>query len=255
MNSRSLGNILNKYRKQINRIGLKQFFKYYYPFGKKIVSIKIGKHSLFVRKNSSDLKVAIKCLAEKEFVLLSRIFSQDHNGIIIDAGANIGASVLALSDYYPNAKIIAIEPERNNLSILKKNLKDHYNVEIIDKALASKSGNLVYLHDRGTGRHGFTIAKSDNPNSSSMATDEVKTINLESLVKDISKVSILKIDIEGGENDLFINDSKTLNKVKIIFVELHDRIVRDCSNNFFEFSKNRVVIKGDSEKFLSIKTK
>ena len=60
------------------------------------------------------------------------------------------------------------------------------------------------------------------------------------------------MDIEGGELDLLKNDSKSLDKIPIIFIELHDRIVNGCTKEFMAFSKKRLVIKSGGEKFLSI---
>ena len=77
--------------------------------------------------------------------------------------------------------------------------------------------------------------------------------NLLSLGIPAEKVGILKIDIEGGELDLFKSDSKSLKKINVIIIELHDRIVKGCTKAFFEFSKDRIIIKNYGEKFVSIR--
>ena len=76
---------------------------------------------------------------------------------------------------------------------------------------------------------------------------------LKGLGLDPSDIGVLKLDIEGGELDLFVNDAETLGKVRIIFVELHDRIVAGCTKAFNEFSDRRLIFRDNGEKYFSIK--
>ena len=57
---------------------------------------------------------------------------------------------------------------------------------------------------------------------------------------------------EGGEFDVLTHDAQSLSVIKVVFAELHDRMVEGCSKLFFEFSKNRTLIKEKGEKYLSV---
>ena len=63
----------------------------------------------------------------------------------------------------------------------------------------------------------------------------------------------MKLDIEGGEYDLLKNDLASLEKIPVIYAELHDRFIDGCSELFFSFSKNRNLFKDGGEKYISIK--
>ena len=41
---------------------------------------------------------------------------------IIDCGANIGLSVIYLKNLYPDAEIVAFEPDEQNFQLLQKNI-------------------------------------------------------------------------------------------------------------------------------------
>ena len=76
---------------------------------------------------------------------------------------------------------------------------------------------------------------------------------LKDLLEPREEIGLLKLDIEGGEYDLLKNDIKTLEKIPVVFAELHDRIISGCKEMYFKFSKKRILIKDRSEKYLSIK--
>ena len=63
-------------------------------------------------------------------------------------------------------------------------------------------------------------------------------ITIEKIFRDSSfeYIDILKLDIEGSEADIFSersNYQSWLPYVKVLIIELHDRMRSDCSYNFF----------------------
>ncbi|WP_231136371.1 FkbM family methyltransferase [Acidianus ambivalens] len=87
--------------------------------------------------------------------LLSNIREGD---IVIDAGANIGLfSILASFKVKDKGRVIAIEPEPNNLKILMQNveLNNLDNVIVIPKALYDKPGRKVSMKSEGVGAYVF----------------------------------------------------------------------------------------------------
>src|SRR4051812_43210576 len=48
--------------------------------------------------------------------------------VIIDGGANIGLATLYLKQKYPQAKIIAVEPEKSNFELLTVNTKEYNDI-------------------------------------------------------------------------------------------------------------------------------
>ena len=68
--------------------------------------------------------------------------------VIIDAGANVGLSAVFYANRFPNARIIAIEPEPSNYEMLKRNVVPYSNVTPVQAALWKENGPLR-LFDTG----------------------------------------------------------------------------------------------------------
>jgi hypothetical protein len=71
--------------------------------------------------------------------------------IIIDAGANIGLASIYFANKYPEAKIIAVEPEESNFRLLRKNAAPYKNIIPLQAALWNKNEEICVVdsgHDR-----------------------------------------------------------------------------------------------------------
>jgi FkbM family methyltransferase len=219
------------------------------------VRVKVGSHHILIRKGTPDLDVAMSCLAEGEFDESLNFLPADFEGVIVDAGGYIGTSALALAELFPNAQVVTVEPSEENLAILKRNVKDVPRIRVIAGALVGSAEiSKVAVSDRGTGHWGHTVVRDpldqENPRFLNFAT----AFRLDQLGVDVSDIGFLKLDIEGGEYDLLVNDSEFCLQIPVIFVELHDRIVDGCSEAFFDFSRNRKVTQGSGEKFFSVQS-
>ena len=157
--------------------------------------------------------------------------------LIIDAGANIGASVVYFSKIYPNTFIFAIEPDISNWHLLEMNT-DGLNVFNFNGAIADLDGELV-LEDPGRSDWGFItkrISESDkNPNINKVKSISPSSILAHSACQNTNPL-ILKIDIEGGEDALFNGDTNWLSKFPLVIIELHDWMLpfSGSSRNFIK---------------------
>ncbi len=180
---------------------------------------------LIIRKNTSDLSVFKDVFVKKDFKLPIKMSPK----IIIDAGAYTGYSSLYFHSKYPNSKIIAIEPEKSNFEILKKNLQNIKNILLVNAGLWNKNAFLKIIN-RKTGKWGF-ITKEVKKSEA-----DIKAITMNKILKNfsINKIDILKIDIEGSEKELFSkNYENWINKVNIIIIEFHERIKANCIKTFY----------------------
>lgn len=236
----------------VYRIGLFPFFRYSLASNNSIVQLKIEKRKVFVRKGTPDLRVAIESLFG-EFDILKYLLPMDYSGIIIDAGGYIGTATIALKEHFPKSKIIVIEPSEENIRIIKMNTEDLQGVNIVHGALVGKPVGKITLKDRETGQWGYTVVSNPNDNPKALNLKEVNSFRISDLVENCDDIGILKLDIEGAEYDIFKEDINTLQRIDVIFVELHDKIVSGCTDAFFNFSSKRIVVKGKGEKYLSIK--
>ena len=133
---------------------------------------------------------------------------------IIDGGSNIGLSVLYFKQAYPKARIVAFEPDPNIFEVLQRNCRsfEFEDVELSDRALWVENGSLGF---RREGSLGGRLADD----GSSVLDVNVPTKRLRDLLT--SKVTLLKLDIEGAETDVLEDCADLLVNVENMFVEYH----------------------------------
>lgn len=69
--------------------------------------------------------------------------------IIVDAGANIGAASLWFGQVYPDAAIVAVEPDPGNAAVLRRNVGGRPGHVILEAAIGAEPGYVV-LSDAGS---------------------------------------------------------------------------------------------------------
>ncbi len=188
-------------------------------------------YPMYIRHKSSDLLTFHQIFTFKEYEMNLGFVPK----IIIDAGANIGLAAVYFTEKYPFAKIIAIEPESSNFEMLKKNSENYKNVLLHKRALCNQSNLVLNVIDKGYGNWGF-ITEIEGSLNSKNVVDTVKTITIDEIVKEnnLEFIDLLKIDIEGGEKELFeSNFENWLPKTRCIAIELHDGMKMGSSKSFF----------------------
>jgi FkbM family methyltransferase len=188
--------------------------------------------ALRLRKNSTDLLAYHQIFTFKEYDMDLGFIPK----FIIDAGANIGLATVFFSKKFPESKIVSIEPEQNNFSMLESNTKSLENVTCIKKALSNSVDITIDVVDKGFGNWGF-VTQNQDVNDNGKIIDSVITITIDQILLDynLNHIDLLKIDIEGGEKQLFeCNYENWLPKTKCIIIELHDGITIGSSRSFFQ---------------------
>lgn len=221
---------------------------------RKGVWIAAGGFRLKIRTGTTDLSVVRTSLGG-EFAGFAPTFPPDFEGLIVDAGGYIGTFSLLLARMYPKATIIAVEASPENHAVLAENIAPFANIRAVNAALVAPDGPAtIALNDRGLGHWGLSIvgAARDNPDAGAAV---VETITLPRLLAEagFDRISLLKLDIEGAERELFLQGGKALEEAGIIIAELHDPIIEGCTDAFRSFSRNRFVYKDRGEKFLSVR--
>lgn len=152
--------------------------------------------------------------------------------LILDCGGNIGCAAVFFANVYPNSKIYSIEPEKNNFKLLWYNTSQYKNITPINSALWDKE-TFIRVEDRGYGTWGFMTFETDENDPAAF-----KTVTIAKLLKEsgFDEIDLLKVDIEGAEKEVFgaADVDDWLSKVKVIAIELHDRMKLDCSYEFFK---------------------
>ena len=141
-------------------MGLLEGFKWYYKlcgfdgvaaaasyrvFGRPLelaVTPPRASHPVYLRLKTSDFcayKDALICESKKYNPELAAFTPKT----IVDVGAHIGMATLSLARKYPNAKIVAVEPEGDNFASLAKNTAPYPNIKLIHAAIWKTNGEVT----------------------------------------------------------------------------------------------------------------
>lgn len=185
--------------------------------GRKTDRIKIRgiKHSVFLSNFKCDVTILFQIFFAGEYdIKMNRIPEG-----IIDCGANIGLSAVYFANKFPGARIIAIEPDKENFKFLKLNAKPYPNVVCLQKAIWPHSQKLEIV-DSGRGNWGLQT-KEASGNSEHI----IEGVTLDEIMAEYNfdTIGLLKIDIEGAEKELFMSGYENwLSKTNVMAIELHD---------------------------------
>lgn len=182
---------------------------------------------LSLRPTGSDLECYEKVFVQREYLVPFRCEPE----FVVDAGANIGMATVFFKQQYPNAKILAIEPESANFELLKRNCEALAGISLFNGALWPRH-EALHIPNRTVESWEFSV----EPTSGQSPISEVNCITIPDILKDSghSRIDILKLDIEAAELDLFAEGAEEwLGRVDILIVELHDRIRPGCSMAFY----------------------
>ena len=151
--------------------------------------------------------------------------------LILDCGGNIGCSAVYFANKFPQAQIYVVEPQSTNFKFLSKNVSPYANIHPYNSGLWDKE-TFIRVEDRGYGDAGFMTVETEADDPGAFRTVTVsKLLQMSGL----DEIDLLKIDIEGAEKEVFSapDIDEWLPKVKILTIELHDRMKLGCTRALF----------------------
>jgi len=184
----------------------------------------------WMRPKGSDLDVIFQIFLTQDYELswcnpyasyiretCTRIRREGNVPLIIDAGANIGASTVWFAVNFPACQIFAIEPERKNFAMLSKNTKDYSNIRLFNAALWDRPSRLSLVYEGGTGWACRVEEGVDHK-------EVVRTVTVPELLRSDAKLKpvIVKVDIEGAETALLRSHTDWVDDVPLVVFEQHD---------------------------------
>jgi FkbM family methyltransferase len=195
---------------------------------KEYVKLKLkGYHfPLFYRYNTSDQGIFYQIFLLEEYSCLNDL---PEPKLIIDAGANVGFSSIYFLNKYPNAHVIAVEPDDENFKLCEKNLSFYSErVSLIKSGIWSHQTGLIVFNDKNN-ESAIQVKECQSGEEA-----DIYAIDIDNLLNNsaFTSIDLLKMDIEGSEAVVFSEkDAKWLTKVRNIVIELHGK---ECEQQFFE---------------------
>lgn len=176
---------------------------------------RLGSRPLLLRTFRGDLFIFYENLMAREYYVPDIILEKSKVKIIVDAGANIGISSLFFAMNYDDAEIFAIEASAENFRILAENAAGIDRIKPIHAALIGQPAEVVYF---SMGHKAWGNRVLDETGSGAV----VPGMTMDRLSSDycLDKIDLLKVDIEGGEADVFAHGG-FLSRVRFGVIELH----------------------------------
>lgn len=179
---------------------------------------------------------------------LQYLFKNCKNLTIFDVGGNIGQSVEEFLVNWPDSSIYSFEPDQKVFNILKKLESNH--VKCFNQGFGDRIEHKLLNIYKETGNNSFleineeceTYKNGKHPK----LTDGAKKCNTQSCLvdtldnfttsKNINTINLLKIDVQGFENNVLLGAEKLLknNLIDVIVVEVMFDNIYGKKNSFFE---------------------
>lgn len=183
------------------------------------------KYPLFLRPYTSDVPTF-------QQIFLNTRYEMDLGftpKTIIDGGSNIGFASVFYAKKYPEAEILAVEPDPSNFQLVEKNTAPYSNIKPLKSAIWGDS-TWLKIKNPDTAHWSFEVEEtlSDTP-------DAFEAFSISALIEKMGweSVDLLKLDIEGSEMSVFEQGyEEWLPKVKLLIIELHEKLRPGCTKVF-----------------------
>ena len=170
-------------------------------------------YPMHIRYGARDYDLFYRIFMDKEYSCVEKLRPPK---FVIDCGANVGFSSIYLFYEFPEATILAVEPEQDNLMFCMRNLELYRRIYVRHAAVWSHAVNLKF-NDTGRSLQMREVKEGEE-------YDFVGT-NIYSLLEEsgFGFIDLLKLNINHIEKIIFTqNYERWLNRTRNIVIELSD---------------------------------
>lgn len=259
-------NILSKYVRAYGLPGMGTLARHYFQMTHRargaLINFEIpsSNRKVHLRAGSSDWKVFTQVFLDDEYGVdtmwlhsslrarYERILAEGKLPVIVDAGANIGLSSIRLSSIFPQAHLIALEPDVDNWRLAEKNCAG-LPVTVINAGVWSRHTR-VAVRDSGVAEWAYRFEETSD------AEQGVQAITVDDALERVPGGALLlvKMDIEGAESSVLAADAAWIQTGTPLIVESHDRLTGGgCLSGLLKhsiYTDGRIDIKGENYFFV-----
>lgn len=151
------------------------------------------------------------------------IIAQKLTPLIVDCGAHCGIAAKFFAETYPQARIVAVEPDEDNVALAREtNSEDR--IAILCAAVGNANGTGSLEREDRSFAHRVNGAVGG----------ETKVLSINTLLDEEcrggARPFIVKIVIEGSEENLFEDNTDWIDAFPLLVIELHDGMLPGQAN-------------------------
>jgi FkbM family methyltransferase len=198
-----------------------------------ILTSEFAEHPLMCRPDTSDRAVFDQIFTFREYSCLDDV---GEAGLIVDCGAYVGYSSAYFLTRFPRGEVIAVEPDPESFELLCENLSPYGDrVTLLRAAVWSHPTPLTLAETKYRDGREWSRQVRECRSGEIAAFPAVEIGDLLDGSK-YDRISVLKIDIEGAEAQVFSSPSVSwIDRVDHLIIEIHDD--SDFGNNTARFEQ------------------
>lgn len=182
-------------------------------FGRSMTSASYKGIKFFFRYQ--DMSAIDETLMRGEYDFITPVLQSADKPVIVDIGMNVGDFAVMALAYNPEARIIGIEAHPGTAEIAEKNagMNAGRGWKVLNRA-AWKDNQKIYLET------GAASVSTKVSSSGKLGVDGIDMPTIFSLLPE-KNVDIMKIDIEGAEEEFLCAHPDYLSNIRHLIVEIH----------------------------------
>lgn len=184
----------------------------------------------------------------------------NESNIVFDIGANIGEVTLNFAKIVGDSgTVFSFEPESNNYKKLENNIKlNSFKSIVLNNIGLADKNSLLKIYNIEERNCGMNRILDNGPENDFLG--EIEVVKLDEYIanNNISKVDLVKIDVEGYEYNVLKGSNSLLKELHpILFIELDDNNLKmqgDCALDLIKLlcNLNYSILHAENKKELSI---
>ncbi len=157
------------------------------------------------------------------FASYRQIVDAGRKPLIIDCGGNSGMATRYFADTFPEAFVVCVEPDPGNIEAAKKNNASK-SVAFLEVGVGSADTRAT-MSDPGEGNWAYQVKES--------AAGNIRIVSINTILGQYADFTpfLIKIDIEGFEENLFERNTEWIDRFPLLIIELHDWMLPAKSNS------------------------
>jgi FkbM family methyltransferase len=183
--------------------------------------------ALWVRAATSDVETFEEIFLQRQYDLP---FPDLMPKQILDLGANIGLAAVLFAARWPQARILSVEPVAENFSLLVRNTAPWPQITPLHAAVWACSGEMRVTNPSDAA-NAYRMAVATGGLEAAVATETTTALSIAELMNVYGgeRWDLVKMDVEGAEAEILRDGADWLDRVGVLVIELHDRIVPGCT--------------------------